>query len=210
MRISLSLMRLWEMPGRRRRLMKWPFVFAGTNYYPYLAYGTFLFKQGQSTEALEASQQASALAPGEINVCFQLARILYQLRRFEVAEQVLKNALVSSDCRVHNLMAKVFAAPGNSQAAAQEVEQPKSCFNANAARAAKPQSAKEPARRKHSLGPFFSLFRPSWALKVRSPMHFCRPERSIRHYRQPPEFADSREALDRDHGGRNSYLRLQQ
>ena len=119
---------------------------AGANYRPYLAYGTFLFKQGQSTEALEALQQASTLAPGEIDVRFRLARILYQLKQFGSAELVLKGAVESGDCRVHNLLVRVLSAQGNSEAAAQEVERLKSCFNADAAQVAKPQSAKEPAR----------------------------------------------------------------
>ena len=121
-------------------------IAAGTNYRPYLAYGTFLFKQGQSAEALEALQQASTLAPGEIDVCFQLARILYQLKQFGAAELVLKGAVESGDCRVHNLLVRVLSAQGNSEAAAHEVERLKSCFNADAAQASKPQSAKELAR----------------------------------------------------------------
>ena len=47
-------------------------------YRPYLAYGAFLFRQGRAAEGLPLLRQALAIAPGAVDVRFELARMLYQ------------------------------------------------------------------------------------------------------------------------------------
>lgn len=94
---------------------------------PYLSYGAFLFRQGNAAESLSALRQALALAPDAVEVRFELARVLYQQDNLAEAARILQPALVSNECRVHNLMARIFSARGDTGLAAIEVQAMQHC-----------------------------------------------------------------------------------
>jgi tetratricopeptide (TPR) repeat protein len=77
-------------------------------YRPYLAYGVFLFKQGRSPESKSFLERAFSLAGDSVEVRFQLGRLLYHSEDLGEAVQILQGALASNECRVHNLLARVF------------------------------------------------------------------------------------------------------
>jgi tetratricopeptide (TPR) repeat protein len=77
-------------------------------YRPYLAYGVFLFKQGHSAESKSFLERAFSLARDSVEVRFQLGRVLYHSEDLGEAVQILQGALASNECRVHNLLARVF------------------------------------------------------------------------------------------------------
>jgi tetratricopeptide (TPR) repeat protein len=77
-------------------------------YRPYLAYGVFLFKHGRSAESKSVLERAFSLAADSVEVRFQLGRLLYHSGDLERAAQILQGALASNECRVHNLLARVF------------------------------------------------------------------------------------------------------
>jgi|GEM_PF-496834 len=79
---------------------------------PYLAYGAFLFRQGRTAESLPVLRQALALAPAAAGVRFELARVLYHENSLAEAARVLEPALPSNECRVHNLLARIYSARG--------------------------------------------------------------------------------------------------
>jgi len=100
---------------------------AGSAWRPYLAYGAFLFRQGRPTESLRALRQALALAPAAIDVRFELARALYHENSLEEAAQVLQPARPSGECRVHNLLARIYSASGKGGAADAEIKALENC-----------------------------------------------------------------------------------
>jgi tetratricopeptide (TPR) repeat protein len=100
---------------------------AGAAWRPYLAYGAFLFRQGRPTQSLRALRQALALAPAAIDVRFELARVLYHEQSLEEAAQVLEPARPSRECRVHNLLARIYSAGGKSGPAEAEIKALANC-----------------------------------------------------------------------------------
>jgi tetratricopeptide (TPR) repeat protein len=90
-------------------------------YRPYLAYGVFLFKQGRSAESKSVLQRAFSLAADSVEVRFQLGRLLYHAEDLEQAAQILQGALASNECRVHNLLARVFFDQGKRAEADKEL-----------------------------------------------------------------------------------------
>jgi predicted Zn-dependent protease len=86
-----------------------------------------LFRQNRSAESLRVLQRALALAPSAVEVRFELARVFYHADRPEELARVLQPALVSDECRVHNLLALIYSAQGNANAANIEIEAMKDC-----------------------------------------------------------------------------------
>lgn len=103
----------------------------GRTYRSYLAYGVFLFKQGRMTESLPLLEQAFRLQPGDADVRFELGRALYHAGKLSEASQVLEGALPTNECRVHNLLARVFSNLGKSSEAQREVGSLAHCESGN-------------------------------------------------------------------------------
>jgi Flp pilus assembly protein TadD len=100
---------------------------AGAAWRPYLSYGAFLFRQGRAAESLPVLRQALALAPAEVDVRFELARVLYHKNGMEEAAQVLEPARASNQCRVHNLLARIYTASGKTASAEPEIKALENC-----------------------------------------------------------------------------------
>ena len=94
---------------------------------PYLAFGAFLFRQGRAAEGLPLLRQALAIAPGAVDVRFELARLLYHQDSLAEAAKILEQALPSNECRVHNLMARIYSARGETSRAEAEVKAMEHC-----------------------------------------------------------------------------------
>lgn len=94
---------------------------------PYLAYGTFLFRQNRSAESLPLLRHALALAPGDVGVRFELARVLYHQNNLAEAARVLEPTLPSNECRVHNLLIRIYSAGGESGPAAAQLRAIEKC-----------------------------------------------------------------------------------
>ena len=100
---------------------------AGTSWRPYLSYGAFLYRQGRPAESLRVLQRALSLAPEAPEVRFELARVLYHENSLEEAAKVLEPARASEECRVHNLLARIYTAAGAGGRADAEVRALGSC-----------------------------------------------------------------------------------
>jgi tetratricopeptide (TPR) repeat protein len=100
---------------------------AGSAWRPYLDYGAFLFRQGRPADSLRALRRALELAPAAVDIRFELARVLYHENGIEEAAQVLEPARSSRQCRVHNLLARIYSASGKSSAAEAEVQALENC-----------------------------------------------------------------------------------
>lgn len=100
---------------------------AGAAWRPYFAYGAFLFRQGRPAESLRALRRALELAPSAVDVRFELARVLYQSNSLEEAAQVLEPARLSGECRVHNLLARIYSAGGKGSEAGAEIKALENC-----------------------------------------------------------------------------------
>jgi len=96
-------------------------------YRPYLAYGAFLFRQGRAAEGLPVLRQALAIAPNALDVRFELARLLYHQDGAAEAATILEPALASNECRVHNLMARIYSASGQAAKAETEIKALEHC-----------------------------------------------------------------------------------
>ncbi len=100
---------------------------AGAAWRPYLTYGAFLFRQNRPAESLRMLREALALAPAAVDVRFELARVLYHENSLEEAAQVLDPARPSNECRVHNLLARIYSASGKGGLAEAEVKALENC-----------------------------------------------------------------------------------
>ena len=94
---------------------------------PYLAYGAFLFRQNRPAESLPLLQHALTLAPADVGVRFELARVLYHQNSFAEAARVLEPALPSHQCRVHNLLIRIYSASGQSSQATAQLHAIQNC-----------------------------------------------------------------------------------
>lgn len=97
---------------------------------PYLAWGAFLFRQGRTPESLPVLRQALSLAPEAAGVRFELARVLYHENSLAEAARILEAALPSNECRVHNLLARIYSARGESGLAEAEIRAIANCKTA--------------------------------------------------------------------------------
>ena len=100
---------------------------AGPAWRPYLAYGAFLFRQGHPEKSLQLLKQALALESAAVSVRFELARVLYHQNKLQEAAQVLELALPSNECRVHNLLLRIYSANGASGRAEGEMKTLENC-----------------------------------------------------------------------------------
>ena len=100
---------------------------AGAAWRPYLTYGAFLFRQNRPAESLRMLREALALAPAAVDVRFELARVLYHENSLAEAAQVLDPARPSNECRVHNLLARIYSASGKGGLAEAEVKALENC-----------------------------------------------------------------------------------
>jgi len=96
-------------------------------YRPYLSYGAFLFRQGRVAEGLPVLRQALAIAPAAVDVRFELARLLYHQDSAGEAAEVLEPSLDSNECRIHNLMARIHSARGETGKADAEIKALEHC-----------------------------------------------------------------------------------
>ena len=103
---------------------------AGGAWRPYLAYGAFLFRQGRAPESLPVLRQALSLAPDAAGVRFELARVLYHQNAVSEAARILEATLPSNECRVHNLLARIYSARGESARAEAEIRAMANCKTA--------------------------------------------------------------------------------
>jgi tetratricopeptide (TPR) repeat protein len=103
---------------------------SGGAWRPYLAYGAFLFRQSRTRESLPVLRQALSLAPAEAGVRFELARVLYHEDSLVEATRILEPALPSNECRVHNLLARIYSARGESGLAEAEIRAIANCKTA--------------------------------------------------------------------------------
>jgi len=94
---------------------------------PYLAYGAFLYRQGRAAEGLPVLRQALAIAPGPVDTRFELARLLYHQDNLAEAAKTLEPALPSNEFRVHNLMARIYSALGETGRAEGEIKAIEHC-----------------------------------------------------------------------------------
>ncbi len=82
---------------------------------------------GRPAESLRVLRRALELAPSAVDVPFELARVLYQSNSLEEAARVLKPARVSNECRVHNLLARIYSASGKGSEAGAEIKALENC-----------------------------------------------------------------------------------
>jgi len=94
---------------------------------PYLSYGAFLFRQGRPRESLQMLRQALTLAPTAEDARFELARVLYHENNLDEAAQVLQPARSSKQCRVHNLLARIYSSGGRNGLAEAEIKAIEGC-----------------------------------------------------------------------------------
>jgi anaphase-promoting complex subunit 3 len=118
--LGLSQDALGQFDAAERSLRKAVALAAGA-WRPYLAYGAFLFRQSRAAEGLPMLRQALALAPAEVSVRFELARVLYHENNLDEAVRVLAPSLPSNECRVHNLLARIYSARGDTGRAEVEI-----------------------------------------------------------------------------------------
>jgi len=100
---------------------------AGGAWRPYLAYGAFLFRQNRAAESLPVLQKALTLGPSIPGVRFELARVLYHENALAEAAEVLEPALPSHECRVHNLLARIYSARNETKAAEAAIQAIENC-----------------------------------------------------------------------------------
>jgi tetratricopeptide (TPR) repeat protein len=99
---------------------------------PYFVYGAFLFRQSRPAEGLPLLRQALTIAPEVVEIRFELARLLYHQDNTTEAAQILDPALASNECRVHNLMARIFSARGEGRRAEVEIKALANCKTGSA------------------------------------------------------------------------------
>jgi|SoiMethySBSTD1v2_1073268.scaffolds.fasta_scaffold46795_2 tetratricopeptide (TPR) repeat protein len=101
---------------------------AGESSRPYIAYGGFLFRQSRLAESLPLLRQAMTLAPASSDARFELARVLYHAGEVAEAARVLEPAVPSADCRIHNLMVRIYFARGEAGLAQRQVVATENCI----------------------------------------------------------------------------------
>jgi len=113
--------------GAAERSLRKAVDLAGAAWRPYLSYGAFLFRQGRPAGSLPVLRRALTLAPAEVDVRFELARVLYHENGMEEAAQVLEPARASNQCRIHNLLARIYTASGKTASAEAEIKALENC-----------------------------------------------------------------------------------
>lgn len=106
---------------------------AAGEYRPLFDYGVFLFRQRRTKESLSMLERAFQLQPNVADVRFELARALYHAGNFERAAQLLQQPSMSSECRVHNLLARIWAVQGDVEGVKREQRYLGNCVTAESA-----------------------------------------------------------------------------
>ena len=167
-------------------------------YRPYLSYGAFLFRQGRAAESLPVLRQALAIAPAAVDVRFELARVLYHQNSPAEAAKVLEPALPSNECRVHNLMARIHSARGETGKADAEIKALEHC-----------KTAAERPVRSAFLAAAAVLAVIAMVGSAAAPRPLLRGSlRAFRHQLRAAQRSLAGEAPDRNHGRRRGRLRL--
>ncbi len=113
--------------GAAEKSFRKALALADGSWRPYLSYGAFLFRQDRPVESLAVLHQALALGPAEADVRFELARVLYHESKLAEAGDVLAPAKDSDRCRIHNLLARIYSARGESALAEIEIQAMANC-----------------------------------------------------------------------------------
>lgn len=92
-----------------------------------LAYGSCLIESGREKEGMPLVQRSFTLRPSAESR-FVLARTLYQQAQFDKAAALLEAAESGSDCRVLNLLVKVYRAQGLRQKAELRIRELTTCL----------------------------------------------------------------------------------
>jgi tetratricopeptide (TPR) repeat protein len=101
-----ALTRFEEAEAAYRRAI----ALTDTEFHPYHAYGVFLNKQGRSAESIRMLKKAVGLNPEAVETRFELGKTLYQSGQLDEAATTIEGALALSDqCRIRNLMARIFS-----------------------------------------------------------------------------------------------------
>ena len=81
---------------------------------------------------------AFRLEPGAVDVRFEFGRVLYHAGKLPEAGKVLEGALPSNECRLHNLLARVFSIQGKTSEAEREVKALGNCRGETGPRTERP------------------------------------------------------------------------
>ena len=101
---------------------------AGGAWRPYLAYGAFLFRQDRAAESLPVLRQALALGTGRPRRPLRIGpRAVSRKTAWPKPRSVLEPALPSHECRVHNLLARIYSARGETGPAEAEIKAIENC-----------------------------------------------------------------------------------
>lgn len=106
-------------------------------YGPYFDYGVFLFRQRRTEESVSMLERAFQLDPDAADVRFEFARALYHSGNPDKALRVLQQTPASKECRVHNLLARIWAIKGNSEAVTREQDYLTTCVTTDSVPSAK-------------------------------------------------------------------------
>ena len=106
-------------------------------YSPYFDYGVFLFRQGRTEKSVFMLERAFQIEPDAANVRFEFARALYHAGNLDEALGVLEQTPASKECRVHNLLARIWALKGNNEAARRERDYLTTCVSTESGPSAK-------------------------------------------------------------------------
>ena len=165
---------------------------------PYLAYGAFLFRQGRAAESLPVLRQALALAPDTGRRPLRVGPRAVSRKQSGRSGARLEPALPSNECRVHNLMARIYSARGESG--------PAEATRSRRWSTARPCEAPSPFAPSPRCWRLAAILAPSAAAR---PL-LRRSHRAFRHRLRAAQCRFAREAPDRDHGRRRGRVRLRQ
>ena len=82
---------------------------AGSDFHPAYSYGNFLFEQQKLVESKAMLQSALRQEQNDPGLRFALARVLFHDDDIAGAGEVLEKVRESPDCRVHTLLARIYA-----------------------------------------------------------------------------------------------------
>jgi tetratricopeptide (TPR) repeat protein len=99
-----------------------------TEFHPYHAYGVFLNRQRRSVEGIRMLKRAFGLNPAAVETRFELGKALYQAGRLDEAATTIEGALALSDqCRIRNLLARIYSLQRKTAEAESQVKALEAC-----------------------------------------------------------------------------------